>query len=239
MASLQINDHVVLLHFCKLSSERQILLQNNLYYFINVTFQNLKKNIGNSNSILKFTEDKYLLNSIIKNFKTYLKITRRQKFAKSISNNYKTKTGGILFYDSRNLKKFKLSRSKIYFYYPNVIYSKNYFYEISEVIENLANLNKYGNFKIENGIYENKNNFPTNLYRTLIWIQEETYYLNCEPSILLVENGDFILDNFEIIPNSFSKTSGLVILNQKNNIIETLTVRSGLVYEAWLGIVKT
>ena len=211
--------------------KRQILLQNNLYYFINVTFQNLKKNIGNSNSILKFTEDKYLLNSIIKNFKTYLKITRRQKFAKSISNNYKTKTGGILFYDSRNLKKFKLSRSKIYFYYPNVIYSKNYFYEISEVIENLANLNKYGNFKIENGIYENKNNFPKNLYRTLIWIQEETYYLNCEPSILLVENGDFILDNFEIIPNSFSKTSGLVILNQKNNIIETLTVRSGLVYE--------
>ena len=211
--------------------KRQILLQNNLYYFINVTFQNLKKNIGNSNSILKFTEDKYLLNSIIKNFKTYLKITRRQKFAKSISNNYKTKTGGILFYDSRNLKKFKLSRSKIYFYYPNVIYSKNYFYEISEVIENLANLNKYGNFKIENGIYENKNNFPKNLYRTLIWIQEETYYLNCEPSILLVENGDFILDNFEIIPNSFSKTSGLVIINQKNNIIETLTVRSGLVYE--------
>ena len=203
--------------------KKQILLQNNLYYFINVTFQNLKKNIGNSNSILKFTKKKYLLNSIIKNFKTYLKITRKQKFAKSISNSYKTKTGGILFYDSRNLKRLNSLRNRIYFYYPNVIYTL-IFKRIGTVKIKERILNPFFDFKISS-------NFSKNLYRTLIWIQEETYYLNCEPSILLVENGDFILNNFEIIPNSFSKTSGLVILNQKNNLIETLTIKSGLVYE--------
>merc|ERR1739838_337351 len=157
------------------------------------------------------------LNSIIKNFKTYLKITRKQKFAKLISNSYKTKTGGTLFYDSRNLKKINLLKNKIYFYYPNVIYSLIF----KRIIK----------IKTKKKINEIDNNFSKNLYRTLIWVQEETYYLNCEPSILLVENGDFILKNFEIIPNNFSKTSGLVIINQKNNLIETLTVRSGLVYE--------
>ena len=62
-------------------------------------------------------------------------------------------------------------------------------------------------------------------------MEEETHHVNCEPNILLVKNGDFISEGFEITPDQFSKTSGLVLTNQKNNIIQTLTIKSGLIYE--------
>ena len=55
--------------------------------------------------------------------------------------------------------------------------------------------------------------------------------MNCEPNILLVEHGDFISEGFELIPGLFSKTSGIVIIRQKNNLIQTISIKSGLVYE--------
>ena len=72
---------------------------------------------------------------------------------------------------------------------------------------------------------------PKNFYRTSIWLEEETHTLNCESNVLLVKNGDFISENSEITPNSFSKTSGLVTINQKNNLVQSLTIQSGLIYE--------
>ena len=77
----------------------------------------------------------------------------------------------------------------------------------------------------------NENSFSKNYYRTLVWLEEETHNVNCEPNVLLVKNGDFISNNFEITPDRFSKTSGLVLTSQKNNIIQTLTIKSGLIYE--------
>jgi hypothetical protein len=50
-------------------------------------------------------------------------------------------------------------------------------------------------------------------------------------NILLVEHGDFISEGFELIPGLFSKTSGIVIIRQKNNLIQTISIKSGLVYE--------
>ena len=34
-----------------------------------------------------------------------------------------------------------------------------------------------------------------------------------------------------LIPGIFSKTSGIVILRQKNNLIQTISIKSGLLYE--------
>ena len=68
-------------------------------------------------------------------------------------------------------------------------------------------------------------------YRTLIWLPEETQKVNCEPNILLVKHGDFIAQNFETIPGQFSKSSGLVVINQKSNIVQTITIKSGLAYQ--------
>jgi len=87
-----------------------------------------------------------------------------------------------------------------------------------------------------NIFYANRNNLLSNSqpivrYRTITWLGEEIHKVNCEPNILLVEHGDFISEEFELIPGLFSKTSGIVIIRQKNNLIQTISIRSGLVYE--------
>ena len=68
-------------------------------------------------------------------------------------------------------------------------------------------------------------------YKTITWLGEETYQVDCEPNILFVEHGDFISENFELIPGLYSKTSGLVTFVQKNNRIKIISIKSGRVYE--------
>lgn len=72
---------------------------------------------------------------------------------------------------------------------------------------------------------------PLVSHRTIIWLGEEIHRVNCESNVLLVEHGDFISKGFELIPGLFSKTSGIVIIRQKNNIVQTIIIKSGLVYE--------
>jgi DNA-directed RNA polymerase subunit beta' len=84
--------------------------------------------------------------------------------------------------------------------------------------------------------YYNRSNFNKSYesivqHRTVLWLGEEFHEVNCEPNILLVEHGDYISKNFELIPGLFSKTSGLVNIIQKNNVIKTIVIKSGLVYE--------
>jgi DNA-directed RNA polymerase beta'' subunit len=68
-------------------------------------------------------------------------------------------------------------------------------------------------------------------HKTLIWLGEEIHKVNCEPNILIVEHGDFISEGFELVPGLFSKTSGIVIIRQKNNLVQTISIKSGLLYE--------
>lgn len=82
-----------------------------------------------------------------------------------------------------------------------------------------------------NTIHLKKKYKPGISYRTIIWLGEEIHKVNCEQNILLVEHGDLISEGFEIIPGLFSKTSGIVTVRQKNNLIQTISIKSGLVYE--------
>ena len=84
--------------------------------------------------------------------------------------------------------------------------------------------------------YITRNNLLTkyksiSLHRTIVWFGEEIHKVNCEPNILLVEHGDFISEGFELIPGLFSKTSGIVIIRQKINLVQTISIKCGLVYE--------
>jgi len=72
---------------------------------------------------------------------------------------------------------------------------------------------------------------PIISHKTIVWLGEEIHKVNCEQNILLIEHGDFISKGFELIPGLFSKTSGLVTIIQKNNVIKTISIKSGLVYE--------
>lgn len=210
--------------------ERQIILQNKNYSLFNSNLQHLAKNVSNFGSILNFNKRKYFLNTTIKNFKIYLKVTRKQKFAKLITNFYATKTGGTVFYDWRNISRVTNVKNKIYFY------NNNYKLLLDKENNKKSKTNfKEKDFDIPFDFKKFENDFEAyyskNYYRTLVWLEEETHHVNCEPNILLVKNGDFISEGFEITPDQFSKTSGLVLTNQKNNIIQTLTIKSGLIYE--------
>jgi len=67
-------------------------------------------------------------------------------------------------------------------------------------------------------------------YRTIIWLLEETHKLNCENSLLLIEPDSFISENFEIIPNVYSRTSGIIKVLEKNGIIQEISIKPGVVY---------
>nr|YP_009496749.1 RNA polymerase beta' subunit [Pseudictyota dubia]AWT39462.1 RNA polymerase beta' subunit [Pseudictyota dubia] len=68
-------------------------------------------------------------------------------------------------------------------------------------------------------------------YRSLIWLSEETHKLNCDRNLLLVQHGNFISKNFEIIPGIVSKTAGIIIISDKTKITQEVTIKSGNVYE--------
>jgi len=72
---------------------------------------------------------------------------------------------------------------------------------------------------------------PTVKSRTVIWLGEEIHKTKCEQNILFVEDGDFISEGFELIPNLFSKTSGIVTLTSKPNNVQIISIKSGLVYK--------
>ena len=98
--------------------------------------------------------------------------------------------------------------------------------------QNLSKCNEINNnIKYYNQNYATKKFKSIIYYRTIIWLGEEIHKVNCEQNILLVEHGDFISEGFELIPGLFSKTSGIVIIRQKNNIVQSISIKSGLVYE--------
>ena len=90
-------------------------------------------------------------------------------------------------------------------------------------------INKYIDYF--NQIDSSKQSKPMVSYRTVFWLGEEIHKVNCEQSILLVEHGDLICEGFEIIPGLFSKASGIVTIQQKNNLVQTISIKLGLVYE--------
>nr|NP_043714.1 RNA polymerase beta'' subunit [Trieres chinensis]P49468.1 RecName: Full=DNA-directed RNA polymerase subunit beta''; AltName: Full=PEP; AltName: Full=Plastid-encoded RNA polymerase subunit beta''; Short=RNA polymerase subunit beta'' [Trieres chinensis]CAA91746.1 RNA polymerase beta''-chain [Trieres chinensis] len=71
-------------------------------------------------------------------------------------------------------------------------------------------------------------------YRSVIWMSEENYELNCDKNLLLVEHGNFISKNFEIVPGIVSKTGGIVMISDKNKLTQEITIKTGSVYEGSL-----
>jgi DNA-directed RNA polymerase subunit beta' len=77
--------------------------------------------------------------------------------------------------------------------------------------------------------YLNKTNRKIKRKRnnTIIWLPEETFILNRDRSLLLVENNEFIAENYEVVPNIFSKSTGIVKIISKQNIILEVIIKPG------------
>jgi DNA-directed RNA polymerase beta'' subunit len=178
--------------------QKLIRISNEKYSLCNFTIQQLTKPIKHKNYLLNFLNLNYLVKLYVKNSNFYLQLTKNHQIGTLLTNAFRTLTGGVLYYDYKNIIKCNEKNKKI-----------GYF--------NRANLlTKYKSFIC---------------HRTIVWIGEEIHKVNCESNILLVEHGDFISEGFELVPGLFSKTSGIVIIRQKNNIVQTISIKSGLVYE--------
>ena len=178
--------------------QRLVQVKSKNYSLLNSTLYKLTDSIKQKSYLLKFKNLHYLLKVQAKNHKLYLQLTRTEQIGTLITNQFRTLTGGILYYNYRNLFKDNQINKTIF--------------------------------------YLNKNNFfnhykPTIFHKTIIWLGEEIYKVKCESNSLFVEHGDFISEEFEIIPDIFSKTSGIVTIHQKNKLIQTISIKPGLVYE--------
>lgn len=178
--------------------QQSVQLINNKYSLVQSSLQKLIKPIDTKNYLLVLNNLKYLINIKIKNSKFYLQLFRNEQLGTLVTNSFQTLTGGTLYYDYRNILKFK---------------------ECNKIIHYL------------NQDHPQKKSSSLISHRTIIWLEEEIYKVNCEPNMLLIEHGDLISEGFEIIPSLFSKTSGIVTIRQKNNLIQTISIKSGLVYE--------
>lgn len=174
--------------------QRLIRIQSKKYEFTCSTLQKLLRPIQRKNYLLCLKSLRYALQIKLKNAKYYLQLSRNQKIGTLISNNFRTLTGGSVYYDSQTLLQCPLINSKIFY-------------------------------------IRKKTSYPLISFRTVIWFGEETHRVNCEPSILLVDHGDFISEGFELIPGIFSKTAGIIIIRQKNNLVQSISIRSGSVYK--------
>lgn len=178
--------------------QRSIKITNNKYSLFRSKLEKLESNPIYENYLLNFANFKYLLIIKRKHSKNYLQINKNCKFATLLTNSFRTLTGGILYYDYKNLLKPTKNNKKISY------------------CQRLSKKKKYQSL-----IH----------HKTIIWLGEELHKVNCEQNILLIEYGDFILNGFELIPGLFSKTSGLVTISQKNNVIKAISIKSGLVCE--------
>ena len=179
-------------------SQSIIKIINNKYSLLNSKLEKLESNIELKNYLLNLDNSKYLVKIQKKGTKNYLQITRNEKLGTLITNSFQTVTGGILYYNYRNL------------------FKNNEKNKIIDFCDRRTFITKYK---------------PFISYRTIVWLGQEIHTVNCEQNILLVEQGDFISEGFELIPGLFSKTSGHVSIGQKNNSIKTISIKSGLVYE--------
>jgi DNA-directed RNA polymerase subunit beta' len=178
--------------------QKLIRIRNEKYSLFNFNIQQLNNSIKHKNYLLNWLNLNYLVKLYVKNSNLYLQLTRNHQIGTLFTTAFRTLTGGILYYDYKNIVKC---------------------HEKNKTIEYLNRTNLLTKYK------------SLVCHRTIVWIGEEIHKVNCESNILFVEHGDFISEGFELIPGLFSKTSGIVVVRQKNNIVQTLSVKSGLVYE--------
>jgi len=173
------------------------------------------------------------------NHKYSLFNSKLQKLAKSIQNkNY------LLNFDNlKYIVKLKRNNSKFYLQMARneqlgTLITNSFrtltggilFYDYKAILNFNALKNSLSYYDWDQDNFSNKSKSIIS-YPTIIWLGEEIHKVNCEQDILLVDDGDFISERFEIVPNVFSKTSGIVTIRQNNTRVQTISIKSGIVYE--------
>jgi len=224
--------------------EQRIQITNDTYFLKNAYAQKIRNPKNNKNYIISSSNSKYLIRLEDSNSKNWKRCKKYKPFISSFNNKFKTLTGGIMYYDQRIKQKHETVDKFISYNIPYEItkddyerISKSHYDTYLKTLE--PKIDKTGfmfyknflNFQEMESIFLRLKLKKKIVQSSLIWLPEETYKLNCDKNILLVENGNFISKNFEIIPNINSKTAGIISVLQKNNIIEEIAIKAGFVYQ--------
>ena len=223
---------------------KKLQITNDTYFLNNSYAQKILKPKNNKNYLITYEDSKYLITLKDSNFNNWKRCNTYKPFALSFTNKFKTLTGGIMYYDQRTKKKQDTVDQLVSY---NIAYEidKEYYEKISKIyyetfLKNLQTkidkngfvfYQKFVNYQEMETVFLKLKLKKQIIHNSLIWLSEETYKLNCDKNILLVENGNFISKNFEIIPNIISKTAGIINVSQKNNIIEEIAIKAGFVYQ--------
>ncbi len=191
--------------------ERNIEIISNQYNLPNSIIKQVNFSNQTYQYILKYKDNQYWVNLENKNSNLELNSLSTNYFGSLISNKFQTQIGGISYYDQRIQKK-SISSLNLILYFKRLG-------EFSNEFESLFNLLQVKRVPLQI------------ISGALIWLPEETYKLNCDKNMLLVEHGSFICKNFEIIPGLFSKQAGIVIISYQNNLVAEISIKSGSVYQ--------
>ena len=191
--------------------ERNIEIISNQYNLPNSIIKQVNFSNQTYQYILKYKDNQYWVNLENKNSNLELNSLSTNYFGSLISNKFQTQIGGIPYYDQRIQKK-SISSLSLISYFKRLG-------EFSNEFESLFNLLQVKRVPLQI------------ISGALIWLPEETYKLNCDKNMLLVEHGSFICKNFEIIPGLFSKQAGIVIISYQNNLVAEISIKSGSVYQ--------
>jgi hypothetical protein len=194
--------------------ERLLRICINKYTLPNSIIQKIEFNNLQHQYLLISDNKYYCLNFHLQNSTLQLNSVSPSYFGNLLSNKYKTQIGGIPYYDQRVKNKSILSSNHYYYYKRSSVTFDSF--NISEIYFNSFQFNKVPFQPI---------------FKSILWLPEETYKVNCDKNMLLVEQGSFISENFEIIPGLFSKNSGVVMINFKNHLVSEICIKSGLVYQ--------
>ena len=193
-----------------------IQIKSHVYSLSNCFIKKLDRGYADDKYVLFFNKLKYWVNLQNRNSKIHFNNSLNSHFASLITNKFKTEIGGVIYYDIEVYKNGIPTNSLV-----------RYFERLSSDIE-------YEKYKLNRPIFTKKNVLKVPLQFTkgsIVWLPEETYKLNCHKNLLFVEHGSFICAKFELLPGLFSKTSGIVSIVQRNNIVYEIIIKCGLVYE--------
>ena len=219
--------------------QRSIRISNNKCSFIKFKLQELNRPLGLNNYLLSFNNYRYFTKIWKKTSSNLLQTIPNKEVGVLNSNSFKTFTGGILYYALQNLIE-KNNEIDYFFnfisyydmtYFPEVSYLNKLYLDEQLYFDRFMEILKIFLITPKRRPFYRKPFFRP---RTIIWLGEESYKVKCKETILLVSNGDFISKGFELIPGLFSKISGFVILTlsqKKKDIVETISIKSGIVYE--------
>jgi len=169
----------------------------------------LSSRIGKKSYLLRVKNSKYITNLKTQNLKLIVPVLPNKHFGTLISENFRTLTGGTAYFDFRCKDKSILEKKIISYFVP---------------CEPRCDKSSSSEFQ-SIGLMKNF------VYRSIIWLSEEIHDLKCDQSLILVEQGNFISKNFEIVPGIFSKTAGIIMMPDKTNITQQISIKSCSVYK--------